>query len=306
MKKRIAAFVLAVLMLLSGLACAVCAEQPEEKEYCLHENSEWIPASPGTLFINSRYKRVCPDCGFEQTAKKARTSLAAILFDRIAGLFFLFDNPTLSDNFTVTAHTGPGELPMNSMISLRYSLQSGADIVEFDLDLKSDGVAVMSHGEADKAKATLEDGFALVAKYTDIRVNVDVKNRAAVEQAQVLAIRYGILDRIFYTGVGEWDVEYVREHSPLVPYYLNVSPSSDPDECAALCEKAVSMGAIGLNFSYNGYSDEIAAAARERGLLISLYTVNSAKDMRMCLKYDVDNITTEFPYKLYTMTGTAK
>lgn len=214
------------------------------------------------------------------------------------------DDPELREGFTVTAHTGPGEIPMNSMFSLRYSLQSGADVVEFDLAMNSDGVAVMAHGSPDEAKATLEDGFALVAEYVGVQVNVDVKNTAAVEQAQELAIKYGILDRIFYTGLQEGHIAYIKEHSPLVPYYLNCGFSSnDPEEYARVCDRAVSLGAIGLNLSYTGLTPELSDIAHEKGLLISAYTVNSASDMRATLKCMPDNITSEFPYKLYTITG---
>lgn len=298
MKKRLTALILAFCLILP--LCIPCFA---ESDYCLHENAQWYNTYPRTLITDSRYTRECPDCGMKQTAKTARTSIAEYIFDAFSRLFFLTDKPALSEDFTVTAHTGPGIIKMNSMTSLRYSLRSGADIVELDLDLNSDGVAVMAHGEPDKARATLEDGFALIAKYRDIKVNVDVKNRNAVPQAQKLAIKYGILDRIFYTGLGEDGVTFVKENSPLVPCYLNSTPSSDPSECERLCEKAVSLGAIGLNFSYHDYSPEIAAAAHAHGLLLSVYTVNSIRDLRMCLKYDIDNITTEYPYMLYTMTG---
>ena len=304
MMKRISAVLLALCMLFGCIVYSSAAEPSDAQSVCcLHENSEWKLLVPPTLITDSYYQRVCPDCGMKQTAKKARTSFIVMAFDRLARLFFLFDNYTLSDDFTVTAHTGPGEIPQNSKFSLDYSLATGANTVEFDLALDSEGVAVLAHGSEDEAEMTLDEAFAKVASYYGTTVNVDVKNKEAVSQAQECAIKYGILDRIFYTGVPEHDVGYVREHSPLVPYYINISASADPADCARVCDRVLELGAIGLNFNYNDYSPELAQAARERGLKLSVYTVNSLKDMRTVLDCDVDNITTEFPYKLYTVTN---
>lgn len=302
MKKRIFSFLLAACLILSTGALCFAADTAE-KTPCLHENAVWQTASKPTLFTDRYYVRKCPDCGFEQSAREARSAYIVHAFDVMARLFFLNDEPELSENFAVTAHTGPWELKQNGKPSLNYQLISGADIIEFDLNLNSEGVAVMAHGDPEKAGGTLEEGFARVAEFYGVMVNVDVKNVSAVSQAQELAIKYGILDRIFYTGVGESDIPSVRENSPLVPYYLNASVPSDPSECEKLCEKAVELGAVGLNFSYTRYSPELAASAREHGLLLSIYTVNKLKDLRLCLTYDVDNITTEYPYKLYTLTG---
>lgn len=304
MKKRILAFILAFCMMLPG--CIICfAEKTPETDYCLHENAEWKLLFPQTLVSERYYYRKCPDCGFEQTAMKSRTSLPELFFDILSRAAFFFDIPKVHKNFRITGHTGSPGTIANTIPSLRYSLQSGADIVEFDLNYNSDGVAVLAHGEPSEEAPTLDEAFALVAKYYDVQVNVDVKNKNALEQVQELAIKYGILDRIFYTGVPEYDIDYVKEHSPLVAYfYGNTAPiPSDPEECARLCDKAVERGAIGLNFSYKEVSDEIVNAAHERGLLISVYTVNYLKDMNECLKYNVDYITTERPYKLHTITS---
>ncbi len=304
MKKRVIAVLLALFVLLPGFGMTIGAQTLNgETEYCLHENSEIRLVSPAGLFSESRYSRVCPDCGMTQTLKKARTSVIEKAFDLIARFFFLADHHTVSDNFTITAHTGPGEIPQNSKFSLTYSLAIGADVVEFDLTLNSEGVAVLAHGSPEEAEMTLDEAFGQVAGYYGVRVNVDVKNINAVDLAQELALRYGIADRIFYTGVYEENVPYLQEHSPLIPYYINISAPADAEQCELLCERIAGEGAIGLNFNYNDYSPELAASARAHGLLLSVYTVNSIKDMRTVLGFDVDNITTEFPYKLYTMTN---
>ncbi len=306
MKKTIAVIALALVLCGVVFLFASCTgEIPTPVNGCAHENAEISLQKPAGLFAGARYTYSCPDCGFTVTQKEARGASVTRGFDFLVGGLFKAPEKALSENFTVTAHTGPGEIPMNSKFSLRYQLDSGADVVEFDLTLNSAGEAVLSHGDPDEAKMTLDEAFAMVAGYYGTQVNVDVKNKEAVAAAQECAIRYGVLDRIFYTGVGEGDMAYVKEHSPLVPCYLNGCTDPDPEACADLCKRAVEMGAVGLNFSYNDYSPELAKAARENGLLISVYTVNWLKDMRKVLGYDVDNITTEFPYKLFVVTADA-
>lgn len=305
MLKQMFSLLMALCLMLSLCVCSFAADN-EKDSPCLHENADWQILSPATPVSDRYYIRKCPDCGLEQTAREARSSFIVRAFDLIARMFFTGDNYSLTESFSITAHTGPWELKQNGIPSLRYQLISGADVIEFDLNLNSEGTAVMAHGDPEKAGGTLDEGFALVSKYYGVKVNVDVKNTGAVRQAQELAIKYGILDRIFYTGVSEGDVPVVRENSPLVPYYLNVSVPSDLPGCEQLCEKAIALGAEGLNFSYTNYSPELASAAHSRGLLLSVYTVNKLRDLRTCLLYDVDNITTEFPYKLYTLTGRVK
>lgn len=304
MLKRFTAFIMALCFIIPGCITCFAKEAPEAEEaYCLHENAEWKLLFPQTLFSERYYVRKCPDCGFKQTAMESRTSLPELFFDILSRAAFFFEQPKVYKNFKVTGHTGSPGTTANTIPSLRYSLQSGAEMVEFDLNYNSNGVAVLAHDDPDSSQTTLEEAFALVAKYVDVQVNVDIKNKYAVEQVQELAIKYGILDRIFYTGLFEYDVDYVKEHSPLVSYFLNAASSPNTEECARLCDKAVKLGAMGLNFGYRDLSEEIVAAAHERGLLISVYTVNDLKDMRECLKYDVDYITTEYPYKLYTITS---
>lgn len=54
---------------------------------------------------------------------------------------------------------------------------------------------------------------------------------------------------------------------------------------------------------FGNLTPELSQSAREHGLLISVWTVNKTADMYDMLADDLDNITTEFPYKLCEITG---
>lgn len=226
--------------------------------------------------------------------------------EKICGAFLPKYNGKLSDNFTVTAHAGAMHTPANTLFSLKAGIASGADIVEFDLHMNKAGVAVLEHTYPEKAKATLEEAFALIAEDKKVKVNVDVKNPECLDQVEKLAIKYCILERVFYTGIGEDWVKYAKEKSPLVKYYLNVGlnyPEEGVEEyCEEVCRKAVDLGCIGLNLHYSGLTPELSMAARKHGLLISIWTVNETADMLVNLGKDFDNMTTQRPLKLRLIT----
>ena len=127
----------------------------------------------------------------------------------------------LPEGFTVTAHTGCEETEDNSLDSIRKGYESGADIVEFDLNFTSDGEAVLSHDEPQSGCVTLDEAFALIAELPDLKVNVDCKSVANLKVVTELAQKHGISDRIFYTGIREENIKVVREQTPDVAYWLN-------------------------------------------------------------------------------------
>ena len=110
-------------------------------------------------------------------------------------------NAVLPEGFTLTAHTGCEGTKDNSLDAITLGFGYGAQIVEFDLNFNSNGIAVLSHNEPKGNEPTLDEAFALVSGYKGLRVNVDVKNTLDLKQVTDLAEKHGILDRIFYTGL---------------------------------------------------------------------------------------------------------
>ena len=212
------------------------------------------------------------------------------------------ENAALPENFTVTAHAGSMHTPANGLFSLSAGIRAGADTVEFDLNTNKAGIGVLAHTYPEKAKATLDEAFRLIAEHDKIQVNVDVKSTACLAQVQELAQKYGILDRIFYTGLSADSIPAAKEKSPLVPYYLNSSPERTDmileARCDELCDKALALGAVGLNMHFSLVTKKLVASAHNKGLLVSVWTVNREEDMRKCLRLGVDNITTKKPLRL--------
>ena len=209
---------------------------------------------------------------------------------------------TLPRGFTVTAHTGCEGTEDNSLEAIRKGYESGADIVEFDLNFTADGTPVLAHDEAVEGSPTVDEAFALIAELEGLYVNVDCKKTDNLTEVVAIAEKYGIKDRIFYTGIEEKDVNAVNTQTPEVTYWLNVDVSkakkSDTQYINSLCDKVISCGAVGINMNHKSCSEELVRVFHERGLLVSIWTVNSEYNMMKTLSYGADNITSRNPSKL--------
>ena len=240
--------------------------------------------------------------------KVAQIIIALISLGVIVALIFSGYNylkikyAVLPEGFTVTAHTGCEETEDNSLDSIRMGYESGADIVEFDLNFTSNGEAVLSHDEPQSVCVTLDEAFALIAELPDLKVNVDCKSVANLKVVTELAQKHGIIDRIFYTGIREEDVKAVREQTPNIAYWLNydidVEKNTNEEYLISLAKKTREVGAVGININYETCSKQLVDAFHREGLLVSIWTVNKKFDMVKTVPFCADNITTRHPSQL--------
>ena len=217
-------------------------------------------------------------------------------------LAFKDDKSPLPDGFTYTAHTGCVNTAENSLESIVKGAENGAKIVEFDLHFTADKIAVLSHDAPKGGEVTLEEAFKKLSEYETLGANVDAKSTANLGQVQALAEKYGLADRIFYTGIELEDVEAIKRDSPKIRYFLNVSidkaKKTDGDYIASLVRTVSDCGAVGINFSKQYATREIVEAFHDAGLLVSIWTADSDYDIYRILSLSPDNITTRRPDKL--------
>ncbi len=200
---------------------------------------------------------------------------------------------------TVTAHTGCEGTRDNSLEAIRKGFDCKANIVEFDINYLSDGTPVLSHDAPERECVTLDEAFALISTLDGLKVNVDLKSTANVKEVYALAVKHGVADRIFYTGVEEKDVERVKAETPEVEYYLNTKVcrlrKKSKKYLTALAKKVENCGAVGINMRYKVLSKELLSVFSERGLLVSVWTVNSEEALEKVFALSPDNITTRIP-----------
>ncbi len=210
---------------------------------------------------------------------------------------------------SITAHTGCEETPDNSLESIDKAFNSGADIFEVDVRFDKSGVPVLTHDEPVGGEPTLEAAFERLARYKNMRCNIDVKCTDNIEAIVPLAKKRGVLDRVFYTGINESFVESAKR-TPEIPYYLNAEISApeeqSPEYLALLVGKVRASGAIGINCRYDNATKELISAFRQNSLLVSLWTVNEEEDMQRVLSLAPDNITTRKPSALRNLLNEAE
>ena len=209
--------------------------------------------------------------------------------------------PSLNGRVTVTAHSGCMRQPENTVRSMEAGVAAGADIVEFDLNFDENGPPVLSHNAPGDSECTpLADAFAFLAMHPCVKANVDVKSAAFIEKVQPMAEDAGVLEQIFFTGLFEHDIPDAARACPDVPYYLNVSLTGDEDP-EALAEKTAALGAVGVNLYHGDVSPELVSAMHEKGLLVSVWTIDNPKDAARALRTGADNVTTNKPVLLRLM-----
>ena len=205
----------------------------------------------------------------------------------------------LPDGFTYTAHAGCVNTPDDSLESIDAGVTYNAPIVEIDLNFNADNVPVLSHETPQGGEVTLDEAFERISKYENLKVNIDIKSTSNLQEVVALAEKYGITDRIFFTGVTTDFVSAVREACPNIPYYLNVevlpAKKQSKEYLLSLVQLVKENGAIGINFNKDSATKELVDIFHENQLLVSIWTVNKEKDMYKILVLAPDNITTRQP-----------
>lgn len=217
--------------------------------------------------------------------------------DSLAGKTFV-----MPEGFTATAHTGSMGTKANTIHALVAGIEAGADIIEFDIRSDRDGHPVLSHDTPVGGEPTLEDAYKIMKVYKNVRANLDIKVTDSLDKVQEITKEYGLLDRVFFTGIGENFVADAKAKAPEIPYFLNygVNPAFVHSEyyCNELAGFVKKYGAVGLNIHYSGADKLLADTLHKNGLQLSVWTVNKDKDIRKCLDMGVDNITSLRPDKV--------
>lgn len=218
----------------------------------------------------------------------------------------------LPAGFSITAHAGALGLPENTIPALLKAIESGVDIVEMDVSFRPDGMPVIIHKDApgQDEGVPLIDAFKAVKVAERIKVNLDLKSIRNLAVVQEHAGKEEMLERVFFTGVDKSWVEPVRTQCKLIPCYLNASTDKkqrDSFEYAqSFAEKLLELNCVGLNCHFGEISKTLIDVLHDKGLLVSVWTLDKKADMKKMLSMAVDNITTRKPDKLIDLLAAMK
>ena len=224
------------------------------------------------------------------------------LYFLISYLVFKFVKKYRNANVTITAHSGCNDTEPNSIASLESGYNSGADILEFDLNFDRYGVPYLSHDDVKGNEIKLEEAFKFLANNQNVKANIDVKKTDNMPAVFQLINSYNLSNRVFFTGVKEEFVEAVRTGCPGISYYLNCKPELLKVHCQQYINELVNRvkdySAIGINMRHYYLSGTLVKSFHERDLLVSVWTVNDRYFMQRAIYYGPDNITTKNPLNL--------
>ena len=233
----------------------------------------------------------------------------------------------------ITAHSGCEGSPQDQLDTVDIALELGVEIIEMDVRRAQDHVLRISHDALDPEgyaqKPTLEEVFSRI-KDTDLKINCDVKEEAALWDIFRLADRYGLgkdrlilsgntspeqlardpriceratvllnleeLLKFFYLseGLPGWDVEFIRlmDH----PWSIIKAIPEPLDYLHWHLDKIVEflklLKVSGVNLPYWCMTDRLAEACRENGIFFSVWTVNEPDKIERCIRLGAGNITT--------------
>lgn len=218
--------------------------------------------------------------------------------------------------FTLVGHRGSmGTEPENTLRSFRRAAEVGADMVELDLHVTSDGQLVVLH-DHDVARTTSGSGdistlslaeakkldagqgetiptFAEVLDVVTVPVQAEIKAPAATAGAVELIRERDLLDRV-------WVISFIPD---VLAETQRICPEAhrglifDAVPTDAI-QQARSFGAKALCVGISSLTPELAEECHESGLGIYSWTVNSREQLIHALRSGADGVTSDFPERM--------
>lgn len=233
----------------------------------------------------------------------------------------------------VIAHRGfSGIAPENTLAAFKKAIEVGADMIELDIRLSREGVAVVIHDESlertTDGKGRVIDGTldelkrwdagskfhssfsgeriptlqeVLQLAYGRVMVNIELKKGNygrwtildLAERALWEVDRAGMVDRVIFSSFDPVALEGVLKKNPAIPVaYLYNRPWSFP--------RGVTEGRPFpiLNCRKSVLTPENISRAHQEGIGIGVYTLNTEEEMEKFIGMKVDAIITDHPDRL--------
>ncbi|MGM9987647.1 MAG: glycerophosphodiester phosphodiesterase [Bacillaceae bacterium] len=239
----------------------------------------------------------------------------------------------------IFAHRGSkGTHPENTLAAFREAIAVGADGIEFDVHLTSDGEMVIIHDEKlnrtttgkgyvkDYTLAqlkqvdagvkfskqfkgeripTLREVFELV-KDTNLILNIELKNDVfryeGMEEKVVSLIKdFHFEDRVLFSSFNHDSIALLQELAPHIPAALLYQFYDEE-----VVNDGINKKGEGLHLDIRLLEQEMVQQAHQNGLPVRVWTVNKEKDIQKMMNYDVDAIFSDFPKRALEMVKAAK
>ena len=221
-------------------------------------------------------------------------------------IMLLFSLQAAAQKTQIVAHRGYWDTPnnaQNSITALKTAQQIPVYGSEFDVNMTSDGVMVVSHGPKlesipDVQKATykevkkvrLKNGEKVptLKQYLKQGKKGKIENEAVRKSVEMVK-RLGLEEQVEFIS---FSLEACKQLAKLMPecmvQYLNGKiPPKELKE----------MGIMGLDYNYSNFEQhpEWVKEAHDLGMIVNVWTVNKEEMMQQMIDLGVDYITTDKP-----------
>lgn len=204
--------------------------------------------------------------------------------------------------------------PENTLRSFVRAAGMGADQVELDVRITSDGIAVISHDpvistvpeSADIRNINLDDLRRLRYKTEHVptleesiescvkngmSLNIEIKDPDASEQVAKLFGKYNLYADSHVSSFKIESLQRVRAADPKIPLGLLSMPGMQ----GIALGKAITEKYQAVNCFYRTTTLRFVKKAKAAGMKVNVWTVNSMPDMRKFIEWGVDSIITDTP-----------
>jgi glycerophosphoryl diester phosphodiesterase len=229
----------------------------------------------------------------------------------------------------IFGHRGASaEAPENTMAAFELAAKMGANGVELDVHLTSDGEVVVIHDDT-VDRTTNGSGSVHETTFTQIReldasmgkpgyigakiptleevyqflqptgmvVNVEIKENAydhgflIIPKVLELEGRYGMTGRVIYSSFNHYVLREMKENSAQIPTAILYS-----EALVDVWRYAVQVPSDGIHPYFAALADrELVARCHAAGQAVRPWTVNEERDLREMLQLGVDAVITNFP-----------
>ena len=225
---------------------------------------------------------------------------------------------------SVTAHRGgAGFAPENTMDAVRYSIESGADYIEIDVQMSADGVIIVLHDDNLK-RTTGYNQYAYKMNYKDI-VKLDAgsyfsdayagayiptleevlvackgKININIELKKLNKSEYEFVDKVIDL-IYEYDMQEQCVITSTAYSYLRYVKKNAPELRTGFIANMLFGDAASLQYAdffsvkYVVVTENFIKAAHEAGKEVHVWTVNTKLLMNRMKGLDVDSIITDNP-----------
>lgn len=198
----------------------------------------------------------------------------------------------------ITAHGGALGTGRNTRIYFENISTFKADAIEVDVHRKG-GLLYLSHLPAPfsyKKKVTLAEAFAFARK-NNVKINCDLKGRGLVPEVIKLAKEMGVTDLLIFTGsVRLTDNEVLTEGEAWVNRIKGLPyKAKNVAGIKKALEETGNPHFAGLNINKRYATDAFLSECKKYGVRLSIFTVDSYKELKRLVPMEPANITTNYP-----------